>query len=302
MLIFNLSEGFKQTNKFDLDTSQVLVIANINEAPMALKTAEIKYDGEINIEGISFNKVETMQECLFGTLFIPKLLDIAHSRYKILFFICKHSMVIIDNDTFSINIINRIKRQQLNYGTTIQRFICTYFAQIMSRDTELLSQHEKVLMTMEEKLSEGNTDNFLNNISPIRKELLLLRGYYDEICDIGKELEQDENSLFEKKQRKYFGAIYDRADRLMNRTAYLLEYAQQVRDAYQSIIDAKQNGNMEFLTVISTIFFPLTLITGWYGMNFQNMPELAHGYPWVIVLSLVVLTICIIIFKIKKML
>lgn len=59
---------------------------------------------------------------------------------------------------------------------------------------------------------------------------------------------------------------------------------------------------MQFLTVISTIFFPLTLITGWYGMNFQNMPELKTGYPGVIILSLTVVILCVAYFKKKKML
>ena len=86
----------------------------------------------------------------------------------------------------------------------------------------------------------------------------------------------------------------------MNKTSHLLEYAGQVNDAYQAKVDAKQNSNMQFLTVISTIFFPLTLITGWYGMNFQNMPELADGYPGVIALSVIVVIICIVLFKIKK--
>ena len=172
----------------------------------------------------------------------------------------------------------------------------------MQRDTELLIQHEQKIIRLEEKISEGRTEEFYGSINPIRKELLVLRSYYDELRDMGKELEQDENDLFEKKQRKYFGTIFDRADRLMNRTVYFLEYAQQVRDAYQSQIDAKQNSNMAFLTAISTIFFPLTLITGWYGMNFENMPELKNGYPWIILLSIVVVIICIIIFKRKKML
>ena len=88
----------------------------------------------------------------------------------------------------------------------------------------------------------------------------------------------------------------------MSRTSHLLEYAQQVRDVYQSQVDARQNNNMQFLTVLSTIFFPLTLITGWYGMNFQNMPELKNGYPGVIVLSLIVIIVCILIFKRKKIL
>ncbi len=88
----------------------------------------------------------------------------------------------------------------------------------------------------------------------------------------------------------------------MGKTSYLLEYAQQVRDAYQAQVDDAQNKNMQFLTVISTIFFPLTLITGWYGMNFENMPELESGYPFVIILSLVVIIICIWIFRKKKIL
>ena len=99
-----------------------------------------------------------------------------------------------------------------------------------------------------------------------------------------------------------FGTISDRADRLRGRTMYLLDYIGQVRDTYQGKVAEHQNANMEFLTIISTIFFPLTLITGWYGMNFENMPELTHGYPFVIGLSLVVVAIIIFIFKKRKIL
>lgn len=157
-------------------------------------------------------------------------------------------------------------------------------------------------MAMEEDVMNGKTQGFKNGIMPIRKELLTLRGYYEELMDFGKELEENENDFFAKKQLWYFGAIADRAECLKGKTAYLLEYAQQVKDAYRAQVDAEQNKNMQFLTVISTIFFPLTLITGWYGMNFENMPELAHGYPGVIGLSLIVIVICILFFKKKKIL
>ena len=56
---------------------------------------------------------------------------------------------------------------------------------------------------------------------------------------------------------------------------------------------------MQFLTVISTIFFPLTLITGWFGMNFKDMPGLENGYPLIVALSIVVIIVCLIIFKKK---
>ena len=94
----------------------------------------------------------------------------------------------------------------------------------------------------------------------------------------------------------------DRADRLTGRTVHLIDYAQQVKEAYQGQVDAQQNKNMQFLTVVSTIFFPLTLITGWYGMNFKDMPGLENGYPAVAILSILVVAGCIFLFKKKKIL
>ena len=64
----------------------------------------------------------------------------------------------------------------------------------------------------------------------------------------------------------------------------------------------KQNHIMTILTVVTTIFMPLTLITGWYGMNFKYMPELdsVYGYPTVIAVSLAVAILSLVFFKYKK--
>ena len=115
---------------------------------------------------------------------------------------------------------------------------------------------------------------------------------------MGKELVDNENRVLSKKNIKYFDTFVDRSHRLMGRTIHLLEYATQVRDSYQEKVSEQQNKNMQFLTVVSTIFYPLTLITGWYGMNFRNMPELERGYPGVILFSIVV--VIAIILKKKK--
>ena len=59
---------------------------------------------------------------------------------------------------------------------------------------------------------------------------------------------------------------------------------------------------MQILTIVTTVFMPLTLITGWYGMNFKNMPELdsKYGYFIIAIISIIVISVEFIIFKIKK--
>ena len=85
-------------------------------------------------------------------------------------------------------------------------------------------------------------------------------------------------------------------------TTSLSDYAAQIRDLNQTQIDIKQNRIMTVLTVITSIFMPLTLITGWYGMNFVYMPELQSplAYPIVIAISILIFAGCLIFFKLKK--
>ena len=95
-----------------------------------------------------------------------------------------------------------------------------------------------------------------------------------------------------------------RTERLQNHVQLLRENVLQLRELYQSQQDARQNKIMCILTVVTTIFLPLTLLTGWYGMNFSNMPELQwkYGYAAVIIVALVTVIGEIIYFKKKKFL
>ena len=76
----------------------------------------------------------------------------------------------------------------------------------------------------------------------------------------------------------------------------------QVRDLYNAQLEVHQNRIMTLLTVVTTIFMPLTLLVGWYGMNFHYMPELSWriSYPIVFVVSIVIVIACLIFFKKKK--
>ena len=279
-----------------------VIITRSRSAQEALTLANIIYDGDVNLSDISTSKIESQQECLAGSLCIPKLLDILGSRYRIQFFINRQNIVLIDDSDFTLRLISQIRLKKARQGGTRERFLYNLLTLILSRDMGTLGEYEKRLMALDEMVTDGKLDDFDGKLSPMRRELLTLRSYYDELMDLGKALEEDENHLFSRKQVKYFGTVSDRADRLMSRTDSLLEYARQIRDAYQTQVDTRQNDIMRLLTVISTIFFPLTLITSWFGMNFVDMPGLQHGFPAVVVLCIAVLIGTILIFKHKKLL
>lgn len=300
-MIFKFGEQLLPVEMEEWEADQVpaVFITDSRHADEVLEKAGIIYENEIQISKIGFCRLENQQDCVVGTLCIPKLLDVLGSRYRMYFFVNRSNVVIVDDEDFSIRLIHRIQRKKTHQGETKERFLYNYISEFISRDLEMLVAYERRLLRMEEDVSQEKISDFQTKLMPIRRELLNLRSYYDEIMDFTRELEENENGFFLKKHLKYFGTLTDRADRLMSRTGHLLEYAQQVKDACQAQTDARQNSNMQFLTVISTIFFPLTLITGWFGMNFKDMPGLENGYPLIVALSIVVIIVCLIIFKKK---
>ena len=91
-------------------------------------------------------------------------------------------------------------------------------------------------------------------------------------------------------------------ERLRDTSAAIGEYTMQIRDLYKMHLDIKQNNIMTILTAVTTIFMPLTLIVGWYGMNFKYMPELEYrwSYPVLICVSAATVIINVLVFKKKK--
>ncbi|MGX8728536.1 MAG: magnesium transporter CorA family protein, partial [Lachnospiraceae bacterium] len=142
----------------------------------------------------------------------------------------------------------------------------------------------------------------LEDVARIRGDLLAMRTHYEQLLDLGQELDENENGFFKEENLRYFSMFCARIMRLQDYVTTLREISVQVRDLYQSQLSEKQNRIMTILTVVTTIFTPLTLVTGWYGMNFKYMPELEweYSYPVVFLISLGIALGCLLFFKIKK--
>lgn len=136
----------------------------------------------------------------------------------------------------------------------------------------------------------------------MRDELRDLDDHYEHLMDLADVLEDNENGFFAVENLRYFRVVYNRLDKLRDQARTLREQALQMLDLYKMRLDIRTNRIMTILTVVTAIFAPLTLIVGWYGMNFANMPELTWtwGYPLVILACLAIAAGCLIFFKRKK--
>ncbi|MBQ2545784.1 MAG: magnesium transporter [Clostridia bacterium] len=139
-------------------------------------------------------------------------------------------------------------------------------------------------------------------MNDIRGDLLDLRVHYEQLIDLGQELEENENGFFREENLRYFHMFTERVVRLQDMVTGQREYITQLRDLLQSQLDIRQNRIMTVLTVITSIFMPLTLIAGWYGMNFRYMPELEwkYSYPVLILISVAIVVVCLVWFRKKK--
>ncbi len=183
------------------------------------------------------------------------------------------------------------------------RQLLMFFSSLTANDMYELEKNEDRITDLEDSLikeKRSNSDNS-DKIISIRRELLKMKRYYEQLALITEELTENANKAFSEELQKRFVSLDKRMDYLLNTVLHLREYITQVREAYQAQIDIEQNQIMKVFTVITAIFLPLTLIVGWYGMNLQ-MPEYgwSFGYPFAIILSVVVCIGCMVIFKWKK--
>ena len=185
---------------------------------------------------------------------------------------------------------------------SLERFLYDLLETTIGQDLALLEKSEHQLNQLEEAILRGEVDSYPAKMNDIRGNLLDLRVHYEQLIDLAQELQENENGFFREENLRYFNMFTERVIRLQATVTGQREYVTQLRDLIQSQLDERQNRIMTVLTVITSIFLPLTLIAGWYGMNFRYMPELdwRWSYPAVLVVSVLIVVFCIVLFKKKK--
>ncbi|MBC2460331.1 CorA family divalent cation transporter [Clostridium beijerinckii] len=284
----NNNKLFVVVIKFD-ELKSISDILNINE--------KLLYDC---INGRT-SKFESYEGLDYISLKIPLINNVLKQSKKVSMFLQKNVLVFIsDGNDIIEEVISKSKTGEIK-GLNLSKLLYAFFDKLTFEDTYHIEELEYEIAALEEGLITSKNDNYLKKIIMLRKKLLKLKRYYERLLNIAESIEENDNGLVDKKIIRYFRMFTNRINRLYQNVNNLRDYVTQVREAYQAQVDINQNQLMKLFTVVTTIFLPLTLIVGWYGMNF-NMPEYgwSYGYPFVISISISVVVLCGVWFKKNK--
>ncbi|SFJ67213.1 magnesium/cobalt transporter CorA [Thermoflavimicrobium dichotomicum] len=160
---------------------------------------------------------------------------------------------------------------------------------------KLVDSYFPIIQDLEEKLARIesttrriSTKVIIDQIYKIRSDLSKLRRSVVPMSELLYRVINSER-IIQSKDRVYFSDIHDHLIKLTHMIESIREITADIRDSYLSLNSYRMNRIMMTLTVITTIFMPLTFIAGVYGMNFEYMPELKWRYGYFIVLGIMFL-------------
>lgn len=185
------------------------------------------------------------------------------------------------------------------------------FERILKQGQQRTEDMEKYLIDMEQEIVGGRINRNRNrSIFECKRLLTVWKNDYAQFLNMIEGI----NGLEEKKKETqgpimseesscYFRVYENKLRHLTEETQFLYEELVHIREALDAALSYEQNRIMKLFTTVTTIFMPLSLIAGWYGMNFEGMPELhwQYGYIFVSVLSVLVVLACFWFFRKKKL-
>ncbi len=303
-MFFLIEDSLRPVSREDLKGAKKPFVAVLNSEQWqkTKDSFEMGIDIDFGLDDIFLTKAEVNYDSLTGTFAIPDRNNPSGDDLKFAFVMDEKGIVFIDDNGTAEKIINGVRQTKKWKMPSLERFLYDFLDQIVKDDLRLMENYETELDSMEQKIIDGDEDLPSGRLNDIRNDIRYLRIHYDQLMDLAAELQENENGFFEIENLRYFRLFIDRAARLHDTASSLRDYTMQLRDLYKAQLDIKQNRIMTVLTVVTTIFMPLTLIAGWYGMNFRVMPELnwEWSYPVVIAVSIAIVIGSLLFFKKKK--
>ena len=188
---------------------------------------------------------------------------------------------------------SRIRTEGPDYivYTILDLLIDKYFV-VLERMGDLIED-------LEDDLIEQASSDILNRIYRVKRSLLAFRRHIWPLREVVFKMQRDTHQYVDQNMQVFLRDLYDHVIRVTDHVETFRESITGMLDIYLSSVSNKMNSVMKVLTVISTIFIPLTLMASIYGMNWQLIPEIVilgdAGYP-VFLLAMLTVTTCLVVY------
>lgn len=190
-----------------------------------------------------------------------------------------------------------VDERLLNHGTD---FLChAILDAVVDEYMPVLDHMDDTLERLEEQVLDRPSPSILSQVLEQKHNIMFFRRTITPQREVINRLSRDEFAMVDRHSRIYFRDIYDHLVRIQELTESLRDIVSSVLDIYLNSTSLRLNEIMKALTIVSTIFLPLSFVAGVYGMNFHYMPELGWrlGYLFVWIVFVVILAAMLIFFK-----
>jgi len=300
--------------EYDADSAARETLTSASQAAGAVSTGQTSW---VNVDGV--HRVEAIQRIGHDFSLHPLAIeDIVHTgqRPKLedyethLFIVLRMlqwnddrqeiddeqvSMVLGDSWVLSFqerqgDVFDPVRERLVSNRGRIRKFGADYLAYALI--DAVVDHYFSILETLGEKieaLGEDLTENprheHLAAIRHLKRELLFMRKSVWPLRELLNGIQRDENPLIQDSTRPYLRDVYDHTIQIIDTVETFRDMVSGLMDVYLSSVSNRMNEVMKVLTIIATIFIPLSFIAGVYGMNFTFMPETQWRYGYFVVLG-----------------
>lgn len=290
----NIDAKYKQEEEF-------LGLFSYEEMPACAKKWELPLELLEDARRFGYARYDSFENFDCVSLEMQDFGNILFSQGSVLLYLEKGRAFFFSSKVEDVQKILENAVEMLGERITLNRLIYSFFEAQTKQDEIAFDTIEKEVLELEQALIARGKRDCVAEIISMRKRLMILKKYYEQFLNVLDILGENENGIFDEKALRSFKMLSRRTERQFQNVLNLRESVTQIRESYEAEVDISLNTTMKLFTVITTIFLPLTLIAGWYGMNFE-MPEYEwqYGYPAIIVFSVLFLLAGIVYFKKKR--
>lgn len=308
MKVFDLTENMMYSSLDSYNNEHLYYIVATEKEFMDARTLfdvkvypQKKYDNfDENIRFESYPNYDFLSYVFFelvGSEFDFEIFNIYYSKKYI-------AVVVANEHGMHEQFIEELSTEGFNNNTAQDSLTYIYYRFLnitFSKMFDALCSYESLLANMENDILVQNKDFDFDRIVDMKNSSFQAKKCLRLLLYVGDQLLVNDNGLIPESDMRFFRNIDMRINRMYEYASNIHEVSEHLMELYNSAISARTNDLINKLTVFTVFATPLTVLTGIYGMNFVNIPELQHQYGYFILLGVMALILIITFIIMKKL-